>query len=249
MKKEEAIRIIIKCAKQYKQSLEGKNLLFIFGSPSSPQSFEAVFLPRHFLHFTGVELKSDNLTSSTDFFNRCLNGNLRPNDIALPENGTVEMKLAVLPQMINIAKTAKMIGDYNHSKSLLYTEKLAGNVTACVGFVRDNRYYVPNTVLREDLRDISRRPQQRVLAVFEKNVSDPCYSLPTYIAKGLNLHTINLPKNIQGIIKYPVNEESKMIKQGDDVQNMGQKTPVPHAREENQSVQRKKEKPIRDIER
>ncbi|MBR1496409.1 MAG: hypothetical protein IJ617_02145 [Oscillospiraceae bacterium] len=100
-------------------------------------------------------------------YDRCLTRSLRTSDFSIPDSGTIEMKLSVLPQMINISKTAKMIGEYSFSKSLLYTEKLAGNVTACVGFVRDDRFYIPNTVLREDIRDITKRPQKRVLAVFK----------------------------------------------------------------------------------
>ena len=197
MKKEDAIRIITSCAKQYHDTLEGKNLLFLFGSPKDPQHFEAAFLPRHFLHFTGVELSPREFISSTDFYDRCLNRSLRPSDFNIPDSGTVEMKLSVLPQMINISKTAKMIGEYSFSKSLLYTEKLTGNVTACVGFVRDDRFYIPNTVLREDIRDITKRPQKRVLAVFKKEMKEPVYSELCYHAKGINLSRIPLPKTVQ----------------------------------------------------
>ena len=197
MKKEEAIRIITDCAKKYRETLEGKNLLFLFGSPQAPQHFEAAFLPRHFLHFTGVELSPREFISSTDFYDRCLTRNLRPSDFSIPDSGTVEMKLSVLPQMINISKTAKMIGEYSFSKSLLYTEKLAGNVTACVGFVRDDRFYIPNTVLREDIRDITKRPQKRVLAVFKKGMKEPFYAELCYHAKGIDLSKVTLPKSVQ----------------------------------------------------
>ena len=54
MKKEEAVKIIVDCAKQYRGNLENQNLLFIFGSPQKPESLEAALLPRHFLHLTGV---------------------------------------------------------------------------------------------------------------------------------------------------------------------------------------------------
>ena len=95
-----------------------------------------------------------------------------------------------------------MIGEYSFSKSLLYTEKLAGNVTACVGFVRDDRFYIPNTVLREDIRDITKRPQKRVLAVFKKEMKEPVYSELCYHAKGINLSRIPLPKTDETPLPY-----------------------------------------------
>lgn len=149
MKKEEAVKIIVDCAKQYRGNLENQNLLFLFGSPQKPESLEAAFLPRHFLHLTGVTPNAG--ISSTDFYDRCLKGQLKISDFSIPKDGTVEMKLAVLPQLMNLYKSAKMIGDYDFAKSLLYTEKLAGNVTACMGFVREGNYYFPNTALKEDM--------------------------------------------------------------------------------------------------
>ena len=67
------------------------------------------------------------------------------------------MKLSVLSQIMNIHKTAKMVGDYDNTKSVLFTEKIVGTVTACVGFVREGNYYLPNTTLREDIRTITVR--------------------------------------------------------------------------------------------
>ena len=56
---------------------------------------------------------------------------------------------------------AKMVEEYNFIKSLLYTEKLARNITACLGFIRDGEYYIPNTVLKGDIRDITKRPHNK----------------------------------------------------------------------------------------
>ena len=75
MKKEDAIRIITNCAKLYHENLEGKNLLFLYGAPQLPQYFEAAFLPKHFLHFTGVALVEQRIVSGIDFYDRCLNRN------------------------------------------------------------------------------------------------------------------------------------------------------------------------------
>ena len=182
MTKKEAIRIIVDCARLYHENLEGKNLLFIFGAPQNPECFEAVFMPRHFLHLTGVFTK----LSSSDFYDRCLKSRLSVSDFVMPNDGTVEMKLAVLPQLMLITKTAKMIGDYDSSKSLLYTEKLAGGVSACMGFVFDQGFYKPNTALREDIRNVSIKPQKRILAIYRKVIRAPQYKERCFLQKGLD---------------------------------------------------------------
>ena len=182
MTKKEAIRIIIDCARLYHENLEGKNLLFIFGAPQNPECFEAVFIPRHFLHLTGVFTK----LRSSDFYDRCLKSRLSDSDFAMPNDGTVEMKLTVLPQLMRLSKTAKMIGDYDSSKSLLYTEKLAGGVSACMGFVSEQGFYKPNTALREDIRNISIKPQKRILAIYRKVIREPQYKERCFLQKGLD---------------------------------------------------------------
>lgn len=122
----------------------------------------------------------------------------------LAKNGTTEIKLLVLPQLMKIYNTAKMVGNYNFSKSSLYTEKLTGNITACLGFVRDDKYYVPNTALKEDIRDISIKPQHRVLAVLRKAVNQSIYKEICYIAKGLIIQDISLPEELLELIALPL---------------------------------------------
>ena len=98
MKKEEAIRILATCAAQYRSNLENKNLLYVFDDSGKTQFFESLFLPRHYLHLTGVELLSVHIRS-TDFYRLCLRSQLSPSAFTLHENGTTEMKLSVLPKI------------------------------------------------------------------------------------------------------------------------------------------------------
>lgn len=198
MKKEDSIRIIVSCAKQYHINLENQNLLFLFGAPREPEWIETTFLPRHFLHLTGVRQNAG--ISSTDFYDRCLKGYLKASDFSIPKDGTAEMKLAVLPQLMSLHKNAKMIGDYGFAKSLLYTEKLAGNVTACMGFVRDGQYYLPNTALKEDIRDIAKHPQKRVLMIFRKPIRNKLYDQLCYAAKGLDMVSVIVPESVKSKI-------------------------------------------------
>jgi hypothetical protein len=181
--KAEALRIIHNCATAYKANLAHKKLLFITVKNHLPAHFEAVFLPRNFLHLTGVRSDLD----SMEFYNLAVNDRLRENEFEFNLDGTTIKKLNVLPVLMNIHFSARMAGDYDYSQSLLVTDKLAGTVTAAMGFKKKDSLYVPNTSLKVDLRDISIRPIQRIAAVFIKDRREEKYTRLTYIAKGLKI--------------------------------------------------------------
>ena len=175
----QAIRIITQCAATYQAELNQKNVLFLYTGESHVRTLECCFLPRHFLHLTGVRFSG----TSSNFLRLCVEHKLSPQQISLASNGTTEMKLQVLPEMVNIHKTARMIGTYDQSKILLYTEKLVGSIRGCMGFVADGDYYVPNTVLREDIRKISCGCNS-VAAVFVKDIEQKIYANASFHANG-----------------------------------------------------------------
>ena len=92
--------------------------------------------------------------SSLDFFNFCIDGRLKESDIFFSERGTTNQKLSVLPMVFkNPSLSASMMGDYNNSHPLLYTEKVVGGVKRALGFkdVSGQGDYVPNTLLEGDI--------------------------------------------------------------------------------------------------
>lgn len=79
--------------------------------------------------------------------------------------------------------SAKMVGDFNGCNPKLYTEKLAGGVKACLGFVKTHRAeYVPNTVLNTDIRTVTKISQQVIATYRRKNSASPYQEL-VYKAK------------------------------------------------------------------
>lgn len=51
---------------------------------------------------------------------------------------------------------ASMIENFTGHSLLLQTNKLIGNVNACMGFIKNEQnVYVPNTALKKDIRDIA----------------------------------------------------------------------------------------------
>jgi len=181
--KKDALSIIFNCASAYKENLVHKNLLFITIKENKASFFETTFLPNNFLHLTGLQTK----ISSLDFFNLALKERLRLQDFEFSTDGTTKMKLLILPSLMNIHTTARMAGDFDYSKSLLVTDKLAGTVTAAMGFRKVDDIYIPNTALNTDMREITKRPIQKIAAMFIKPKKDEKYSTLTYIAKGTEI--------------------------------------------------------------
>lgn len=185
----EAIRIITESAHQYHTHLENKNILFINQNKSNYDYIETCFLPRNFMHLTGVIVDKSKI-SSNYFYKKCLSNALSPKDFDIAQNGTTEMKLTILPQLMKIKINAKMLADYDNTKSVLITQKMIGTVTACMGFVLDKDYYIPNTALKEDIRDITIKPQKRIVLIMEKHILENQYSTVSYQAKNTNLFEV-----------------------------------------------------------
>ena len=197
--KKEAIKIIVSCAEKYREELVDRTLLFIcLNKHKQASCIEFSFNEGNYLHLTGVKVKrpgeverdpeeNRDVISPSDFYSRCINHKLSPRDFDFADDGTTYMKLDVLPSIINKNLSAVMIGDYNSSKPKLHTDKLAGGVKACMGFVPDDesRRYVPNTVLNDWVR---------VIAVYRKPIKEQQYQELTYKAKGVDLSSIKLPK-------------------------------------------------------
>ena len=90
---------------------------------------------------------------------------------------------------MSIHTTARMVGDYDNSKPLLITDKLAGTITMAMGFIKVNDIYIPNTALKTDMRDITEQAARRkIAAIFTKPRSEKMYKNLTYIAKGISIN-------------------------------------------------------------
>lgn len=150
---------------------------------------EMLFLASNFLHLTGINIINKKIKSSTDFYNLCLKNQITVSDFKFNSNGTTSMKLQILPQIIQIQKICKMTGDYNNTKLYLSTQKLVGNVNICMGFIKKGNYYIPNTALKEDIRNITTE-QAKIIAIMVKNIKDVKYKEITYLNKNIEMKTI-----------------------------------------------------------
>lgn len=109
----QVLKIILKSAKLYRDNLANKNMIIIsYDAKSKSYSYiETVFLERNYLHLTGVQIKleksgksyNSEIGGSVDFYNICLNNELKVTDFKQAKDGTTPLKLVVLPQLMSLA--------------------------------------------------------------------------------------------------------------------------------------------------
>lgn len=195
MDKREALDIILKCAHQYDLNLKDHNVMFIVLEKNGTfSSVEAFFQDGNFLRLTGVT----SVLNGRDFYKACIDNMLSLEQFDF-RKATAELKLQVLNQAMMIDKTAKMIGEFSNSGISLYSEKMAGTFSVRMGFVKNKQndcYYVPNTVLKSDVRDKPIPPVLKIACVLKKPVDSPKYELITAIGRKINIKEMNLPQDI-----------------------------------------------------
>jgi hypothetical protein len=210
--KADALKKVHDCALLYGQNLSGKSVLFVAVHDDEAVGFEAVFMPHHFMHLTGVD-SVDGKISGDEFFRAAFSNKLSVNEITLKPKGITEQKLNVLPQLMNIHTAARMIGDFDNSRPLLIADKFAGTVTMAMGFINVNGLFMPRTALKLDVREITTQATRRkVAAIFVKPRRDKEYKTLTYIAKGLTVDDDTLLPTLQGKV---------------DMQNLTAAFPIP----------------------
>lgn len=183
-KKQEVLNVLFKAAQLYEKNLNNKNILVVYRQqPNQYGYFEGVFSAKNFHHLTGTKIRKDLLV--IDFYERCLNKRLSIADFELADDGTTYLKKDILEKVMQIQYISKMVGVYNGNKPRLYTEKLVGNITCCLGFVKEpSGYFAPNTVLKSDIRTEVISTNQ-LIAIYIKNVEETHYNRLCYVAKGL----------------------------------------------------------------
>ena len=171
--------------------------LIIYGNVNLPKIIETRATDDNFLHLTGIENVNSSVTPAK-FYKNILDKKISENDFEIKKDGTTELKLKVLPFLMDITKHAKMLGIYNYRRPKLKTDKLIGNITASLGFIKTGHYYSPNTVLNGDIRDDIEK-SERVLAILSKDVKEKKYQTIESVAKKIDINLL-LPKVAQSVL-------------------------------------------------
>lgn len=152
---------------------------------------------------TGVRANSFSIASAIHFFEKCLNNRLMQEDFSFARDGSTAQKLDILQNMMEIKRNVTMIGDFTDRGLKLFTEKAAGSVCGCIGFVKDRntRLNVPNTLLKKDIRDVTASPIQKVYAVFSKGYTDEKYSVTEKTDKELDIKKCFFSEEIEKMLE------------------------------------------------
>lgn len=203
MDKRRAIQVMTRAAALYHANLEDQKVIFLYGVPTevrkqlqaksgklfSIKGYEVAFHRYNFLHLTGVRPNSSSVASAIHFFEKCLDNRLMLEDFSFSKDGSTVQKLDILENMMGIKQNVTMIGDFTDRGPKLFTEKVAGNVCSCIGFVKDRntRLNVPNTLLKKDIRDVTAYPMQKIYAALSKSYTAERYSVLEKVDKGIDI--------------------------------------------------------------
>lgn len=193
--KRDALNIVFAAAKEYQNNLVNYSLLFLcMDKHKNTYCMEVFFPASRFQHLTGLITDQSSIVP-LHFFQLCLNQRLNESDFEFAENGMADWKLDVITRIVKKDISANMIGTYNNIQPLLSTEKMAGNVSACIGFVKNDGIggYVPNTLLKGDIRNLVYVPD-RIIVTYRKKFSDNHYSEIVHVARKIDWSKIKLPE-------------------------------------------------------
>ena len=158
-----------------------------------------------FYHLTGIKAYENNKElNSYRFYDLLKKGTINASNL-IKKDTTTELKLQVLPQLMKIDKNANMIGNFYNSNIYLQTEKVAGNINCCMGFVKnkETNLYIPNTALKRDIRDIT-KDMKKVIAILKKDFNEKQYKNITYLKKGYNIDEILNDEKIRQKVDYSI---------------------------------------------
>lgn len=201
---ENIIKIVVNVAQKYKERLENKNILFIYLNRSDQKIryIETKFLSKNFLHLTGLNFLNK---YSNYFYKLCLNNKLKSKDLKIENQKIFQMKLEILNNLVLFDKKTKMLGFFNNSKLKLNTEIIIGNVDWCLGFINENGYYIPNTLFKEDIRNVV-TDFNRVICIMSKRIKEESYINIDYLVKDFKMKDIINSEGLKNKISIKVDK-------------------------------------------
>lgn len=197
------IQILSQCQNIYDENLKNNKVMFVYERANRTLGKEEMFFgKKNFYHLTGlVAYDKNGYELSANVFYDLLSMN-RLNEVNIErKNNMTDMKLQILPQLMRIDRMANIIGDYAETGLYLQTDRIAGNVNACMGFVKDDKLklYIPNTTLKEDIRKITVN-NNKIVAIFKKNITNNLYQNVTYLKKQYEIEDILKSEEIKKYI-------------------------------------------------
>lgn len=205
--------LIIEGAKIYDSKLRNKDFLIVFKEidilgNDKIKYIEVKCRKNNYMHLTGVKYINKNLRNknknenydivyANNFFDLIMSSRLNINYCYYKADETTNIKLEILNHILNFPFNAVMIGNYNYSKPHLYTKKICGTITSCIGFINANESLYPNTILKEDIRNITEKTFP-IIMICSKSKDETKYNVIT--RKGKLFNKVAIPKEIKELL-------------------------------------------------
>lgn len=204
-RQKQILSIVSKCVEEYDNNLINKKVMLILENKDKTIGKEEVYFPKSsFYHLTDTRIKEKNgrELNSYEVYDKIRDNKITLNQYIIEsKDKTTDLKLQVLPQLMRIDRMANMLGDFTNYNMFLQTEKIAGSVNACMGFIKDTKLntYVPNTALKKDIRDITNN-RSKIIAILKKDITENLYRNITYLKNNYQIEDILKNKEISKII-------------------------------------------------
>lgn len=207
MKEKEIMKKLKESAKLYKENLQNKNLLIMYEKDNKIEYIEILFLTRNFMHLTGV--RSTEIKKANQFYQACLTNKLNIKTLKMKEDGTTQLKMDIISNMIKMEEPWKIIGVYNGAKEKLKTDILLGKGDICLGVIKEvSNYYIPNTLLKEDIRKITKE-NNVIVGIFKKEKQEEIYQKVTNINKNIEIERIRKNEKLASKLKIEIINDKK----------------------------------------
>jgi len=198
--KVEVLRIVLDCAALFEKNLSHKHILFVTNSNDNAAGFESLFMPHNFKHLTGAGRKD---IDSVVFYNRAIEKRLGVEDIVIDKRGFTDLKLDVLPKLMSIHNTARMVGDFDGLSEKIVADKFAGTTVSAMGFELSDNIYIPKTALKESVSNVTKKASRsRVIAIFMKEKDADKYKHITYKAHNVELKQISEIESLKDMLEF-----------------------------------------------
>ena len=179
-----------------------KNLLVVSAYKEQISLTSIEFNKNNYKHLTGVETT----LSANKFMDALLGDRLSFDDWDYKNDGTSQLKIRALPQMVEFHKNARMIGTYSGNRVYLKSDMCFGGLYCYLGLVADKNnknfiedIYVPNSLINGDIKKDTKN-QERIIAMFRKDKTDAQYKELTYLAKDIDFNYIK--EQIKGYLSH-----------------------------------------------
>lgn len=211
--KEEAVNKVISNSKEYQKILADKDFIVLYKDKDTNriESLELIFRPSNYQHLTGLLLLDldGNIKKycSMEFYHKCISGLLTKDEIQFKNNITTNMKLDCLDILMSFTKISKISGEYDKSRGILLEgDYLIGGIHGFYTISKngEEETYYPRSVIKGDIRKYSVTNNQ-VLAILSSHYKNKDNYEVEYIAKGVKLENLTIPKEIKGKINSITN--------------------------------------------